>query len=302
MLYSGDIGRFRQPWKVGAPEIPKEKIDYLVVEGTYGDRLHVDREREKARFFQSLKSQKWLVLPVCFAIERMQEILDMTAEWIDNGTVKLRAGEKIYVDSRLAYDITKEYIANDDFHNPAYKFLRSPIIEWVNSPEQVAWLLELSKKQRVIIFCSGGMVENGSIMKYLHHATQSKNAKILLPGFQAPGTIGYRLLHGDFSKPMIVNGSPILHNKASIENFSFSGHADQDELMHYIKNLNFAKYVEIAIVHGWKQRYELAHKIEQLFHELDKKKKPELRKLREVHVPEKNGETITIKDSPYSKQ
>lgn len=58
MLYSGDIGRFRQPGKVGAPEIPKEKIDYLVVEGTYGDRLHVDREREKARFFQSLKSQK----------------------------------------------------------------------------------------------------------------------------------------------------------------------------------------------------------------------------------------------------
>ena len=66
------------------------------------------------------------------------------------------------------------------------------------------------------------MLENGSIMKYLHTATKAKNAKILLPGFQAPGTIGYKLLNKDFSTPIVVNDMPITSNNAAVENFSFS--------------------------------------------------------------------------------
>ena len=71
--------------------------------------------------------------------------------------------------------------------------------------------------------------------------------------------------------------------------------------MHYISNLNFAKHVEIAIVHGGQQRYVLAHEIHKLFHERDAKKKPHLRGLWKVHVPSHNGETITIKDSQLSR-
>ena len=142
------------------------------------------------------------------------------------------------------------------------------------------------------------MLENGSIMQYLHYATQSHNAQILTTGFQAPGTIGNRLARNDFSKPIIVNDKQITSNKAAMRNFSFSAHADQEELIRYVSQLNLSRYVQIAIVHGGIQRFELELKLAELLQARDLKRHKNARGLWKIHVPEKNGTELIISEPP----
>ncbi|MEI6426240.1 MAG: MBL fold metallo-hydrolase [Candidatus Absconditabacteria bacterium] len=297
VLYTGDIGRFKDPGKVGVPQIPKEKLDYMIIEGTYGNALHVDRTYEKRRFIDELNNAEGLVLIPCFVIERMQEVREMLGAAIDNNQLVLEKGEKIYFDSKLGYNISKEYLMADSKN--AYPHLKDhPQMERISDKESIEGVKASKKimghKGRTIVVCSGGMAENGSVMEYLTHAMGSRDAKILTTGFQAPGTIGHKLLHNDFSEPLIINGKPITENNAYVNSFSFSSHGDQDDLMHFIKNCKLSDDVKITIVHGGIQREGLEEKIREYLTAQDLKKKKENRGKREVFVPEKNGDSVSI--------
>lgn len=291
LLYTWDIGRFKQPWKAWEPEIPTERVDYLIIEWTYGDKLHADRDWEKRRFINQLNNAKWLTLIPGFAVERFQEVREMIWEALANKELRLRHWEKIYFHSNLAYDISKEYLAQDA--QGVFKHLHNNRqMEWLTDQTEIQWIMH--GKWRRIIVTTGGMMENGSLMQYLHHATQSQNAQILTVWFQAPGTIWQRLSENDFSKPIIVNDKPITSNKAAIHWFSFSSHGDQEELLHYISKLKLAHHVEISIVHWWDQRFALKKKIEDLLKKNDLHKKMNKRWLWQVHVPAKNGTEIIV--------
>jgi len=131
------------------------------------------------------------------------------------------------------------------------RLMTSKRITWITTPEELAELHEkIDKKEKTIIVCSGGMGENGTIMAFLHQITKINTAQILLTGYQAPGTIGYKLMENDFAEPIKVNGETIPYNAAKIRNHSFSGHADQEELIHWVSSLNLAHNAAISLVHG----------------------------------------------------
>ena len=112
-MFSGDLGRSKQPSLCGAPEIPKEILSYVMLEGTYAGRVHNDRMAERAKMIEDINHCKSVTLLPCFALQRFQEIICLLVDAAHNGTLKLGKGEKIYCHSPLATALSKEYIADD---------------------------------------------------------------------------------------------------------------------------------------------------------------------------------------------
>ena len=177
-----------------------------MMEGTYGDRIHDDREIQKQKLLEDMQNSKSMVLLPCFALQRFQEILCMIIEAIHTGKLHLGENEKIYCQSPLAMAITKEYI-NFDKHGVYKNLSDNGRLEWLTEKEDVAALLEQSGRR--IVVCSGGMLEKGTITQYINEISEDKDAKIILTGYQVPGTNGYKLLHNDFSEPVRLNNKTI---------------------------------------------------------------------------------------------
>lgn len=247
MMFSGDMGRSKQPSLCGKPEIPKEELSYVMLEGTYAGRVHNDRLAERDKLIADIMSCKSVTLLPCFALQRFQEIVCLLVDAIHTKKLKLHSGEKIYCQSPLAMGLTKEYIANDK--TGVYGNLTdNDHLEWITEPEEVEALLE--KPGRRIIVCSGGMLEKGTITQYIDQINEDKHAKIILTGFQVPGTNGYKILHGDFKEPVYLNNKTISSNKAQISTYVFSGHADHEELKNHFLSLNMSKDATLCMVHG----------------------------------------------------
>lgn len=291
ILYTGDIGRFKDPGKEWAPQIPKEKLDYIVMESTYGNRLHPSRNQETRKFIDEINSSKDLVLICCFTKQRMQEVREILGNGIDNWDIKLWKNEQIHFASKLWYAISKEYIMNDSKN--LYPYLKNnPKMKWVVDEETGKTELneKLAGHWRKIVVVS----TNGSLKEYLYRATQSAKAKILGTWFPIPWSVFYKLAHNDFSTPIIVNDKIIDANKAYVDNFNFSSHGDQEDLIHFIKNCNLAHNVKISLVHWWFSRYALAEKLEKLLEKRDLKSPKDTRGQRKVYVPKENWETINL--------
>lgn len=291
ILYTGDLGRFKAPGKEWAPQIPKEKLDYIMIESTYGNALHPSRNQEAKRFIDEINSWEDLILICCFTKQRMQEVRELLGGAIDSWDLKLWKNEQIHFASKLWYALSKEYIMNDTKN--AYPYLKNHpkmkrVFDEENGRENL--LEKLEKGWRKILVVS----TNGSLKEFLYRATQSPKTKILGTGFPIPWSIFYKLTHNDFSSPIIVNDKIINANRAYIDNFSFSSHGDQEDLMHFIKNCNLADNVKISLVHWWVSRYALAEKIEAFLKKRDLKLQKNDRDQRKIFVPKNNGETITF--------
>lgn len=246
-MFSGDLGRSKQPNLCGRPGIPSETLDYVMLEGTYGDRVHEDRFEQVDKLMEELNSAKSMTLIPCFALQRFQEMICVLLDAAHHGKLKLKKGEKIYCQSPLAMAITKEYINFDK--TGAYKnLLDTKHLEWVTEPEQLTELLD--GQGRRIVICSGGMLEKGTITQYINEINDDKLAKIILTGYQVPGTNGYKMLHNDFSEPVYLNNKSISSNKSQLSTYSFSGHGDHDELLSHFMSLTMRDEATLTMVHG----------------------------------------------------
>ncbi len=278
-IYTGDIGRTRQPSLTGKPDMPTETIDYMITEGTYAGRSHNDRLGEIKKILHDINEAKDLCIIPTFALQRFQDVLSVLIDGVHQGTLKLNNGEKIYCHTPLGYNITKEYLLHDT--NGRYKNLSDrDIIEWIERPEEVIELLK--KTWRKIIMCSGGMLERGTVTQYIDKVHNNKDASIILTGFQVPGTNGYKILHGEFDEPVYLNNKIVVENKAYIGNYPLSGHADHEELKAYLTGIHYGKDAHITIVHGWPSRHILAQDV--------KAARPELN----INVPDENGITFEM--------
>jgi len=246
-MFTGDLGRSKQPSMCGAPEIPKEELAYVMMEGTYAGRVHNDRMAERAKMIDDINHCKSVTLMPCFALQRFQEIICFLVEAAHSGKLKLGKGEKIYCHSPLATALSKEYIANDP--KGTYGALTDhDILHWIEEQEEVELLMQ--QPGRRIIVCSGGMLEKGTITQYIDQINEDKLAKIILTGFQVPGTNGYKILHGDFKDPVYLNNKTISSNNAQISTYVFSGHADHEELKSQFLSLNLSDEATLSVVHG----------------------------------------------------
>ena len=261
IVFSGDLGNKDMPI-LKDPTIIND-ADYLVIESTYGDRLHTLKEGPERieRFIniitETVASGGNVVIP-SFAVGRTQEIIYELNKYMDVYSDKVNKilDLPVYVDSPLATSATqifrenldcfddeaKEYIANGD--NP----LDFPTLKFTQSPDESRKLNE--RDDSIIIISASGMCDAGRIKHHLKHNLWRKDSTILFVGYQAEGTLGRRIIEG--APTVKIFGEEISVN-ARIEVIDgFSGHADKAGLLSWIGKFN-NKPKKVFVVHGEKE-------------------------------------------------
>ena len=260
-MFTGDLGNNDIP--LLSPPTMISDADYLVMESTYGNRLHM-RNDDKATMFldivyETLEKGGTVVIP-SFAVGRTQEILfelnRIKEEKHDEEfykKYKKLMSIPVYVDSPLAISATEVFKENMNLFNEETQ----AIINEGDNPLEFNGLkftrtadeskeLNASEESSIIISASG-MCEVGRIKHHLKHHLWEPNSTILFVGYQAPGTLGRRLVDGE--KMVKIFGEEIAVN-ARIEYIEgYSGHADQEWLMNFVYSFTTPPK-HIFLVHG----------------------------------------------------
>lgn len=260
-VFTGDLGNNDIPLLSSPTMI--DDADYLVMESTYGGRLH-NRNDDKAEMFLNIVSETLdkggtVVIP-SFAVGRTQEIL-----YELNNLKDIRTDEEfrkkyetlmrvpVYVDSPLAISATQIFKDNMDiFDEETQEIMRRgdnplefPGLQFTRTAEESKELNE--KNESSIIISASGMCEVGRIKHHLKHNLWNPNSTILFVGYQAPGTLGRKIVDG--AKKVKIFGEEIAVN-ARIEYIEgYSGHADQEWLLNFVYSF-LRKPKTIFLVHG----------------------------------------------------
>lgn len=236
LVFSGDIGRADIPI-IKDPTMLTEGADILLMESTYGNRLHPPYpESEKAlkRIIEETRQRGGFLLIPAFAVGRTQQLVYALHKLFLRGDIPRMP---IYVDSPLATRVTeifrlhpevydteiREFVLGGDHPNP-FGFDRLHYTQTVEDSKT----LNASKEPAIIISASG-MLEAGRILHHLRHRIASPKNTILITGWQAPNTLGRRLVEGEKTVLIFGDEFPV---RAKIEVLSgFSGHADRSGLL-----------------------------------------------------------------------
>lgn len=274
-VFTGDIGNNDIPLLAEPTMI--EDTDYLVMESTYGSRLHM-RNDEKAEMFLDIVSETLdnggtVVIP-SFAVGRTQEILyeiNKIKEEKDDEEFRRKyktlMRSSVYVDSPLAISATEVFKENTNLFEDEIQEeimrgdnpLEFPGLQFTRTADESKALNEDNTPS--IIISASGMCEVGRIKHHLKHNLWNPKSTILFVGYQAPGTLGYNIVNG--AKKVKIFGEEIAVD-ARIEYIEgYSGHADQEWLMNFIYSF-IKKPKHIFLVHGEPESQDtLREKIEQ---------------------------------------
>jgi metallo-beta-lactamase family protein len=250
VLFTGDLGRLRTPI-LQDPAIIK-KADYLVLESTYGDRLHSADEKAESLgkvVLETLRKGGILLIPA-FAVERTQEII-----YILN-VLKISKDipdVPIYIDSPMAVSVSKIFSKyRDIFDEEARNMLKSgtDILDsaHIHYCETVDQSKDLNSQSRpMIILSASGMATGGRILHHLKHRLPEPRNTVLLVGYQALGTRGRSLQEGASTIRIFGENVPVKARIASID--GFSSHADYNEILAWLGNFTEAPK-KVFLVHG----------------------------------------------------
>ena len=254
IVFSGDLGNVDQPI-IRDPQTIDE-ADYVVMESTYGDRLHEPPEsytEALAQIIDETFEKGGNVIIPSFAVGRTQELLYFMREMKEEGMVKSHPDFRVCVDSPLANEATRIYSGNlhgylDEEAIEALKggalFQFPGLTLTETSEESKALNLDTSSK---VILSASGMCDAGRIRHHLKHNLWRKECTIVFVGYQAEGSLGRALLEG--AKSVKLFGEEIAVN-ARIVNFKgLSSHADRDHLLAWAKHYA-PKPWHIFVVHG----------------------------------------------------
>jgi len=249
IVFSGDLGNIDSILKP-AEDLPED--DYLILESTYGDRLHENLENRKEILEdiieETLKEKRTLIIPA-FALERTQEILYDIIDLIENKKVP---EIKVFLDSPLAIRIFRIYDKYTNYFNEnAKKFFVHRDLEDLDYAEIIYESKDFRKIKNYpaakIIISSSGMLQGGRIIDILKYFVQNESTTILFVGYQSKGSIGRQILEG--AKEIYLDGEKYIV-KAKIEKIlAYSGHKDQKALIDWIFPQRF-KLKKIFLVQG----------------------------------------------------
>lgn len=240
-LFSGDLGHYDQPI-LRDPAQPPE-CDYLMVESTYGNRLHGDisSEDQMARIINEAASRNAPILIPAFAVGRTQEVLYLLRELEEAKRIPILP---VIVDSPMAAQATQVYNRWHDEHDEEYASilsrkqhpLRTHSMMTTSTREESKRLNDM-RGARIIISASG-MLTGGRV---LHHAIRilpNENATVIFVGYQAAGTTGRRIQDGEPEVKIMKNWVPVRCHIEKVE--GFSAHADWKAVLRWLEALKTA--------------------------------------------------------------
>jgi metallo-beta-lactamase family protein len=236
LLFSGDIGRRNAPI-VHDPSLP-EHADYVVMETTYGDRVHQPESHvpeEFARVINETRKRRGNIVVPAFAIERTQDILYYLGRLLEKDRIP---HIMVFVDSPMAVNVTDVFRHHPElFDEETQALLKKgehpcdfPGLTMCKSSEASKAINHI--EGTVMILAGSGMCTAGRIKHHLANNIDRKQSTVLFVGYQAAGTLGRIILDG--AKEVRIHGQ--IHKvKARIERIEgFSAHADRQELLAWL--------------------------------------------------------------------
>ncbi|HJT25800.1 MAG TPA: MBL fold metallo-hydrolase [Pyrinomonadaceae bacterium] len=251
VLFSGDLGHYDQP--IIKDPAPPPSCDYLLVESTYGDRLH-DPEDPKvalARIINDAAERQAPVLIPAFAVGRTQEIVYLIRELEDEKAIPVLP---VAVDSPMAAATTQAYANRKEEHDEEYASilmqqrhpLRTHSMTTASSRDQSKRLNDV-KGARVIISASG-MMTGGRVLHHAIRMVPDPDTTIVFVGYQAAGTLGRRIQDGEPEVKILGQWVPVRCRIAKIG--GFSAHADWEEVLHWLEGIDGSVPRTTFLTHG----------------------------------------------------
>jgi metallo-beta-lactamase family protein len=237
-LFSGDLGHYDQPI-LKDPAIPSD-CDYLMVESTYGNRLHGDESSEDQLadiINQAAKRNAPILIPA-FAVGRTQEVLYLIRELEEQKRIPVLP---VIVDSPMAAQATQVYNRFSEEHDEEYASilahkqhpLRTGSMRTASTREESKRLND-ERGARIIISASG-MLTGGRVMHHAMRMLPDQNATIVFVGYQAAGTTGRRIQDGEREVRIMKNWIPVNCRIEKVE--GFSAHADWKAVLRWLGGL-----------------------------------------------------------------
>lgn len=238
VVFSGDVGRGNSPL-LDDPVRPT-KADFLVMESTYGDRLHPETPPSEmlADVINEVSDDGSVLIIPAFAVQRTQDVAAMIeALWRARRIDSL----DVYIDSPMAVRATRVYEEYPDFLNPVaarrvQKTNRLLTYPYLNLCESAHESRQIGRSRRPqIIISASGMAEGGRVLHHLARHLPDPNVQILLAGYQCEGTRGYQLQNGIRQVEIRRYDVPV---RARVRTLGgLSGHADYSELKDWLSDL-----------------------------------------------------------------
>jgi metallo-beta-lactamase family protein len=283
LVFSGDLGRKNRPI-IRDPEYVSF-ADVLLIESTYGDRLHEEREEVEEQLVRTITRAVHAggrVIVPAFSVGRTQDILyTLRGLWDEKRIPEI----PVFVDSPLSTNATTVYKMHTECFDETLRqrvlHMTDPLgfdrAQYITHVEDSKRLNEYDKP--CMIISASGMCEAGRILHHLAHGITDPRNTVLIVGFMAPNTLGRRLVEQQPSVRIYGDVYPI---RARVENIhGMSAHADQQDLLDFVTHLDKEKLKRIFLVHGEEDRQAIfAAKLESMGYSA-------------VHAPQR-GEVVDV--------
>lgn len=248
LAFSGDLGQGSTP--ILRDPVTVRDADAVLLESTYGDRLHRTREEtlaEMRAILAAARAEGGNILIPAFAVGRTQELLYLFARHFDDWGL---GAWRICLDSPMAIQATELYARHAELHDEEARALwrqGSPLgerLEFIRTPQQSRALNRV--RSGLIVIAASGMCEGGRIRHHLKNNVWRKGCHVVIVGYQAKGTIGRQLVEGN---AYISLWDDAIRVAAKIHTVGgFSAHADQRGLIDWYRG--FERAPPVWLVHG----------------------------------------------------
>ncbi len=250
LAFSGDVGRRNLPITKDPEPLPP--CDYLIVESTYGDRLHKPLEAVSNKLAdavnRTLARGGRLIVPA-FAVGRTQEIVLLMHELIDSEKIP---EFPIFVDSPLAVHTTEVFRAHSELFDDETKAMAKDGDPF--TLKNLRYITEVAESKALndmrmpcMIISASGMCEAGRILHHLRNGMANPRNTILITGFMAEYTLGRKIV--DKWPEVLIYGEPVQLKAEVVKLNELSGHADQHELLDWIAPIA-PGLKRVFVVHG----------------------------------------------------
>jgi metallo-beta-lactamase family protein len=253
LLFSGDLGNAGRP--LVRDPAPPPKTDVVVMETTYGDRLHKPIQPSVEELYEAIRDTFGrggnVIIPT-FALERAQEVLYYLREGVESG--RLPRTMQVFLDSPMAISATEIYRRHPECYDAETAQLfregRDPLgLPGLHLTRETAESIALNRIDGgAVIMAGSGMCTGGRVRHHLKHHLWRRNSSVVFVGFAASGTLARKIVDGATQVQLFGEDIPV---RARIHTINgFSAHADQAELLDWHRSTSAPR---TFLVHGEEQ-------------------------------------------------